>query len=73
VGFREKIETISKMLPSYNEKLGMLVEGGARRVVQLEKGDEWVRGITIRSFAGLVLYIRTLCGEGSTWAKQAND
>ncbi|KAF8245843.1 hypothetical protein K440DRAFT_633168 [Wilcoxina mikolae CBS 423.85] len=72
-GFRDKIETISKMLPSYDEKLGMLVEGGARRVVQHEKGEEWVKGVTIRSLSDLVSYIRTLCGEGSVWAKQASN
>ena len=41
----------------------MLVEGGIRSVVLLEKGEPWVKSVTVRSAADVVASIQEALGE----------
>jgi hypothetical protein len=44
---KDQLKGFSTALTVYDEKLSMLIEGSVRRVVQIEKGEEWVKGFTI--------------------------
>jgi hypothetical protein len=39
-------------------------------VVQIEKGEEWVKGFTIRSVSDVVNYVRECIGQTEQWAKR---
>jgi hypothetical protein len=67
---KDQLKGFSTALTVYDEKLSMLIEGSVRRVVQIEKGEEWVKGFTIRSVSDVVNYVRERIGQTEQWAKR---
>ena len=51
------VQSLEKSLDKHNHKIGMLIEGGIRRLDSLEKGEEWVKSVTIDSAESLVDYV----------------
>jgi hypothetical protein len=49
ISLKDQLKGFSTALTVYDEKLSMLIEGSVRRVVQIEKGEEWVKGFTTRA------------------------
>jgi hypothetical protein len=67
---KDQLKGFSTALTIYDEKLSMLIEGSVRRVVRIEKGEEWVKGFTIRSVSDVVNYVRGRIGQTEQWAKR---
>lgn len=50
------VQSLETSFHQHNHKIGMLVEGGVRRLVSLEKGEEWMKSVSINLAASLVDY-----------------
>jgi hypothetical protein len=54
-------------LQRQTRKLAMLVEGGIRNILTIEKGDEWTEGATIHSAYDLFTFIANQLQEMDAW------
>lgn len=64
---RDKVSAMSHNLDVHSSKLSMLVEGGIRSVIMLEKGEKWVKSATIKSAADVVTFVQQALSETTTW------
>ena len=51
------VSAVSRNLDIHSSKLSILVEGGIRSVVSLEKREQWVKSVTIKSAAYVVTFV----------------
>jgi hypothetical protein len=52
-------------------KLAMLLEGGIRNILAIEKGDKWAKGATIHSAYDLVTFVANQLQETDAWRQHA--
>ena len=60
-------------LDLHDTKLGMIIEGNIRRLVALEKGDDWANGCSVDSLISLVEYVRVCAKQDADWSAHATD
>ena len=68
---RDKVSAMSRNLDMHSSKISMLVEGGVRSVIMLEKGEQWVKSVTIKSAADVVTFIQQALNESTAWRDRA--
>jgi hypothetical protein len=68
---KEKVDGISSELNMQCKKISRLVDGSIRRVISLQKGEPWVRSITVNSAADIVAFFQTSLNETQAWHDRA--
>lgn len=53
----QRVQSLKKSRDQYSHKLEMLIEGGVRRLVSLEKFEEWAKSVRIDSAESQVNYM----------------
>ena len=70
---QEQIKGAVTKLNEHNSKISLLMEGGVRAVIRLDKGDAWAKSIRLASASCLIDYIADLTGRGGFWKTRSGD